>query len=128
MHFLELDGRAVAGLYNLRFGEAESFYQGGRVAELARHSVGTLLHVHAIREAADDGLREYRFLRGSEPYKLRFADVDFGLESVACTNSARGRATLAGVARMASYPRWARLRVPSGLAWGTGATPIWGSP
>jgi CelD/BcsL family acetyltransferase involved in cellulose biosynthesis len=94
--FLELDGRPAAAWYGFRFGRVESYYQAGR--DLARRdaSVGFVLLAHTIREAAGDGMREYRFLRGGEPFKSRFADVDPGLETVVVTRGARGR--LAGAA------------------------------
>ena len=109
LHFLEVDGRAVAALYNLRFGGSESYYQGGRSPELAPYSVGTLLHVHAISEAIRDGVREYRFLRGAEAYKQRFADRDFALESVARTNGAR-----VAERRSAPSPAWRATRAGRG--------------
>jgi CelD/BcsL family acetyltransferase involved in cellulose biosynthesis len=89
--FLELDGRAVAAWYGFRFGEAESYYQAGRDPDRGDDSVGFVLLAHSIREAANDGMREYRFLRGGEPYKLRFADADRGLDTVLVARSLRGR-------------------------------------
>ena len=130
LRFLDVDGRSVAALYNIRFGGAEYFYQAGRDPdpELDRTSVGLLLHAHAIREAIGDGLREYRMLRGDEPYKHRFADRDPGLTSVSWARTARGAVVQPGVARVGDLPRWAARRVPSPLAWWTGASPIWGPP
>jgi CelD/BcsL family acetyltransferase involved in cellulose biosynthesis len=89
--FLELDGRPAAAWYGFRFGRVESYYQAGR--DLARRDapVGFVLLAHTIREAASDGMREYRFLRGGEPFKCRFADADHGLETVVVTRGARGR-------------------------------------
>jgi CelD/BcsL family acetyltransferase involved in cellulose biosynthesis len=100
--FLELDGRPAAAWYGFRFGRVESYYQAGR--DLARNdaSVGFVLLAHTIREAASDGMREYRFLRGGEPFKSRFADADPGLETVVVTRGVRGRlagAAAAGVLR-----------------------------
>ena len=83
LRFLELDGRAVGALYDLRFGGVEYSYQAGRRPEVAEYSVGTLLLLHSIREAFEDGLREFRLLRGAEAYKWRFTSHDFALESVA---------------------------------------------
>jgi CelD/BcsL family acetyltransferase involved in cellulose biosynthesis len=100
--FLELDGRPAAAWYGFRFGRVESYYQAGR--DLARDdaSVGSVLLAHTIREAASDGMREYRFLRGGEPFKSRFADANPGLETVVATRGVRGRlagAAAAGVLR-----------------------------
>lgn len=82
LRFLELDGRPLAALYNLRFGGVESSYQAGRDPAHDGHSPGFVLHAHAIRESLEDGLREYRLLRGGEAYKARFVDRDIGLVSV----------------------------------------------
>jgi hypothetical protein len=40
-----------------------------------------VLLIHSIRQALEDGLDEYRFLRGGEPFKYRFAANDPGLET-----------------------------------------------
>ena len=80
--FLELDGRPVAAWYGFRFGGAEHFYQSGRDPRLERDAVGFVLLAHTIRAAIDDGVREYRLLRGHEAYKQRFATEDRGVETV----------------------------------------------
>jgi CelD/BcsL family acetyltransferase involved in cellulose biosynthesis len=100
--FLELDGRPAAAWYGFRFGRVESYYQAGRDLARSDASVGFVLLAHTIREAASDGMREYRFLRGGEPFKSRFADDDPGLETVVVTRGIRGRlagAAAAGVLR-----------------------------
>ena len=94
--FLDLDGRPAAAWYGFRFGRVESYYQAGRDLARGDASVGFVLLAHTIREAASDGMREYRFLRGDEPYKSRFADADPGVETVVVTRGVRGR--LAGAA------------------------------
>jgi CelD/BcsL family acetyltransferase involved in cellulose biosynthesis len=89
--FLDLDGRAVAAWYGFRFAGTESYYQAGRDPSQADESVGFVLLAHTIREAASDGMREYRLLRGSESFKQRFADLDSGLETFAIAHGVRGR-------------------------------------
>lgn len=89
--FLELDGLPVAAWYGYRFGDVESYYQSGRDPVYNDDSVGFVLLAHSIRAAAEDGMREYRFLRGDETYKRRFADRDEGLETVAVTRGVRGK-------------------------------------
>ncbi len=126
--FVDVDGAPVAALYNLRFGGAESFYQSGRDPQLARGSPGLVLHAHAIEQAFADGLREYRLLRGDEPYKRRLADHDPGLSSVAVAASTPGRLVAAAVRPLPRLPRWAVRRVPAALAWGTGGSPAWSRP
>lgn len=92
---LELDQQPVAAWYGFRYGGAEWFYQSGRDLSAAGDAVGFVLLCHTIREAMNDGMREYRLLRGDETYKARFADRDPGLQTIALALSARGRAALA---------------------------------
>lgn len=92
--FLDLDERPVAAWYGLRFGGVEWFYQAGRDPTFDRLSVGFVLLLHTMREAAQDGMRGYRFLSGDEPYKHRLADPGPGLEAVALARGAAGRAAL----------------------------------
>src|SRR5262249_6369974 len=79
---LELDGRPAAVWYGFRFGGVETYYQAGRDPAADRLSVGFVLLVHTIRSAFEDGVREYRFGRGAESYKYRFASDDPGVETV----------------------------------------------
>jgi CelD/BcsL family acetyltransferase involved in cellulose biosynthesis len=90
--FLELDGRPAAAWYGFRFAGVESYYQAGRVTSFSDDSVGFVLLAHSIREAAEDGMQEYRLLRGAEGFKLRFADADPGVETFALAGGVRGRA------------------------------------
>jgi CelD/BcsL family acetyltransferase involved in cellulose biosynthesis len=69
----EAEGRVVAAWYGFRFGRVEYFYQSGRDTAWDNLRVGAGLLEHSIREAFADGMREYRLLRGDEPYKLRYA-------------------------------------------------------
>jgi CelD/BcsL family acetyltransferase involved in cellulose biosynthesis len=92
---LEADGAPVAAWYGFRFAGAEHYYQAGRDPDFEQASVGLALLAHTVREAQQDGLPEYRFLRGGEDFKYRFADDDPGLETIGVARSLRGRAALA---------------------------------
>ncbi|HEX6420803.1 MAG TPA: GNAT family N-acetyltransferase [Acidimicrobiales bacterium] len=92
---LDLDGTPAACSYGFRFGEAESGFVFGRDPRFDRQSVGTMLHLHVMREAFAAGVREYRFLRGGEAYKYRFATHDPGIVTVAVPRGPLGRAALA---------------------------------
>ena len=94
--FLELDGQAAAAWLGFRFGDVESYYQLGRDPEFEQLSVGAVLIAHTLREAITDGMSEYRFLRGGEAFKFRWATRDPGVETVRLAGSAAGRAALAG--------------------------------
>jgi CelD/BcsL family acetyltransferase involved in cellulose biosynthesis len=98
---LELDERPVAAWHGFRVGAVTSYYQAGRDPAFDGDAVGFVLLAHTIREAMREGTREYRFGRGAEPFKLRFADADHGLETMVLARSNRGRAaiTAAGLVR-----------------------------
>jgi CelD/BcsL family acetyltransferase involved in cellulose biosynthesis len=76
-------GSTVAAWVGFRYGGVESYYQGGRDPAWDRTSVGLVLLLHTIREALADGVGEYRFLRGDEPYKRRLQTADPGVATLA---------------------------------------------
>ena len=92
---LELDGRPAASWLGYRFAGVESYYQAGRDPSFQRERVGFVLLAHTIREALQDGMDEYRLLRGDEAFKSRFATSDPGLETVARPRGALGTLALA---------------------------------
>ena len=106
---LELDGRPAAAWYGFRFAGSECYYQMGRDPAWDHLSVGFVLLVHSLREALADGAREYRFLRGGEGYKYRFATDDPGLESMIAGRGA-GAAVAAAVQSTLALRRRARAR------------------
>lgn len=99
----EIDGSPVAAWLGFRYEGSEAYYQSGRDPGWDRYSVGFVLLVHSIREAFADGMREYRFLRGDEPYKARFAAEDIGLQAVVVGRGPASR-TLATAASALSRP------------------------
>jgi CelD/BcsL family acetyltransferase involved in cellulose biosynthesis len=108
---LELDDRPAAAWYGFRLGGVETYYQAGRDPSLDHLSVGFVLLVHSIRSALEDGMTEYRFGRGDEPYKYRFANEDYGVQTLAV---ARGVAMPGVILALATGRRAARLvRRPS---------------
>ena len=92
---LEVDGAPAAAWLGFRFAGAECYYQAGRDPAFDRRSVAFVLLAHTVRAALEDGAREYRFLRGDEAYKHRFANADAGLETIGIAGGAAGRAALA---------------------------------
>jgi CelD/BcsL family acetyltransferase involved in cellulose biosynthesis len=106
---LEIGETPVAAWLGFRVGRAESFYQAGRDPAWDHSSVGLVLLAHSIRAAVEDGLGEYRFLRGAEPYKYRFADEDPGVETIVV--GARAPWAAAGLAGGARLARAARGRI-----------------
>lgn len=82
LRILEVDGRPVAANHALRVGDAEWYYQAGRDPAWDHASVGMVLLNACIRLAFDDGACSYRWLRGAEPYKLRWPNRDEIVETV----------------------------------------------
>ena len=101
--FMELAGQPVAAWYGFRFAGVEFYYQAGRDPEFADSSVGFVLLAHTIREALNDGIREYRLLRGGESYKYRFATVDPGIETVAIGSGRAAGAFLQTATRLGEW-------------------------
>jgi CelD/BcsL family acetyltransferase involved in cellulose biosynthesis len=113
--FLEVDGRAVAVWYGLRFGDVEWYYQSGRDPEWDSWSVGLTLLARTMQGAFDDGLSAYAFLRGDESYKRRFATKDGGLATVGLPRGALGRAAISAARAAKRMPPSVRHRVLSSL-------------
>ena len=90
----EARGRPVAAWYGFRFQGADYFYQSGRDPAWDRYRVGAALLEHTMREAFADGMREYRLLRGDEPYKQRYASSTRTLDTVAVARLAWMRPAL----------------------------------
>jgi CelD/BcsL family acetyltransferase involved in cellulose biosynthesis len=102
--FLEVDGEPVATLYGFRFAGSESYYQAGRDPRWSEYRVGFVLLAHAVRQAAEDGVLEYRLLRGGEDYKRRFATADPGLETIGLAHGPLAGAALPTLAAMRATP------------------------
>jgi CelD/BcsL family acetyltransferase involved in cellulose biosynthesis len=100
----ESQGVPVAAWYGLRYGDVESFYQSGRDPGWNKFAVGSGILEHSIREAFQDGMREYRLLRGEEEYKRRYATRPSNVLTVAAASGPVGRAMLATVGALASRP------------------------
>jgi CelD/BcsL family acetyltransferase involved in cellulose biosynthesis len=107
---LEADGAPRAAWYGFRFAQLDSYYQSGRDPDWERESVGFVLMSHTVRQAFDDGMTEYRLLRGGEEYKGRFASDDPGLETLALPRGLMGRGAIAAAAAARSMPPALRRR------------------
>ena len=70
------DGAIVGVLYGFWWRGTFAAYQSGWDPGLARHSMGSVLVLHALERAADEGAHSFDFLRGREPYKYRFGARD----------------------------------------------------
>jgi CelD/BcsL family acetyltransferase involved in cellulose biosynthesis len=107
----EAGGAPVAAFYGFRFGDSDSYYQLGRDPEWDHFSPGLVLLAHTLRDATEAGRREYRFLRGDEDYKGRFATADPGLETAVLPHGLRGRMAIAAARAGLSAPAPIRSRI-----------------
>ena len=107
---LELDRTPAASWLGFRFAGVESYFQAGRDPAFDRLSVGFVLLCHSMRTAAEDGMSEYRFLRGGEEYKLRFTGEDEGVETIARSRGPAGAGVLAAANALDRTARGRALR------------------
>lgn len=96
---MHVDGQSVAAALGFRFGPDFYCYQFGRDPRLDRESVGFVLLTHVVQAEIEAGAEEFRFLRGDEDYKQRFATGDAGVTTVALARGLRGRAAVTVAAR-----------------------------
>jgi CelD/BcsL family acetyltransferase involved in cellulose biosynthesis len=113
---LEADGRPVAAWYGFRFAGNDSYYQSGRDPAWDPYRVGFVLLSHTIREAFNDGQREYRMLRGGESYKDRFASEEHEVTTMVRARGTGPQALMLGTVarRVLPYRLHQRLVGPTG--------------
>jgi CelD/BcsL family acetyltransferase involved in cellulose biosynthesis len=112
LRFLDVDGQPAACYFGFRYAGVENYWQAGRDPRFDELSVGAVLLADTIRDAIDSGAREFRFLRGDEAYKLRYASHDPGLEARVLSRGAVGTISVRGAATarsLLSYERRQRL-------------------
>jgi CelD/BcsL family acetyltransferase involved in cellulose biosynthesis len=66
----------VAVLYCFMYCGRYSFYQAGRDPDFGKYRMGLLIMHKAILEAIKEGATVFDFLRGTEPYKYRWAEFN----------------------------------------------------
>lgn len=71
-----IEGEAVAAFYGLSDGRRAYAYLIGFDPDFAFESPGVVVVAEAIQAAAAEGLCEFHFLRGQEPYKYQWGPVD----------------------------------------------------
>jgi CelD/BcsL family acetyltransferase involved in cellulose biosynthesis len=108
---MEVNGSPVAAWYGFRYGGIESYYNSGRDRSWDSYRVGFVLLVHTIREAFNDGMLEYRMLRGGEEYKSRFASEDPRVDTVARSRGLAKVVSAFGSATRRAMPYRVRRRL-----------------
>jgi CelD/BcsL family acetyltransferase involved in cellulose biosynthesis len=76
LHGLRVDGRLVAVFYSFADHSRLHAYLGGFDPTVPHPGLGALMIGHAVQEAVREGLREFHFLRGREPYKYAWGAAD----------------------------------------------------
>jgi CelD/BcsL family acetyltransferase involved in cellulose biosynthesis len=102
-------GEPAASFLGWSLGPTYSYYLAGFDSRLARHSPGTVLLAHTIRDAIGDGCERYDLLLGDESYKARFAD---GVDIVQSLVLARRNRVPLLLARFEAGSRAALRRLP----------------
>jgi CelD/BcsL family acetyltransferase involved in cellulose biosynthesis len=76
LYVLRIDRRDAAVIYGFRERERVHLYLQGISPDFDRSSPGTILLAFVVEDALAEGVREFDFLRGSEPYKYAWGAVD----------------------------------------------------
>ena len=69
LFFMEMNGALAATSLCFDYHQTRLLYNSGYDPGLSYFSVGLLLHAMCVKDAIDQGLKYFDFLRGPEPYK-----------------------------------------------------------
>ena len=69
LYFLEMEGATVATSLCFDYRGSRLLYNSGYDSEYSYYSVGLVLNAMCLKDAIDQGLTYFDFLRGPEPYK-----------------------------------------------------------
>jgi CelD/BcsL family acetyltransferase involved in cellulose biosynthesis len=69
LHVLKLSGKPVAAEYAFKHRSKYYAYMAGFDPEYSQYNVGNMLFISIITKLIQEGLTNYDFLRGAEPYK-----------------------------------------------------------
>lgn len=75
LYNLELSGKPVASLFGFKYKSTYSAYITGMDPEYKQYGVGTLLFLKVIDRCIKDGLAEFDFMWGTDPYKKQYNPV-----------------------------------------------------
>ncbi len=103
---LEVDGVVVAATLNILDGPRMLAFVAAYDLAFERASPGTILMVDYAMWAFDAGIREIDYLRGEQPYKLRFANARTALSGYHGSQTAKGRVLYALYRAKKRWDRW----------------------
>ena len=87
LYFLHMDGVTVATSLCFDYGGSRLLYNSGYDPEYAYYSVGLLLNAMCLKDAIEQGLTYFDFLRGPEPYKAHLGGQQRNLYQMVVTKS-----------------------------------------
>jgi CelD/BcsL family acetyltransferase involved in cellulose biosynthesis len=87
LDFLEIGGRAVASTFGFQLKNSFYLYNSAYEPDAARLSPGVVLVSNLVKEAIEDGLKTFDFLRGDERYKYQLGAQSVPLNNVRITNT-----------------------------------------
>ena len=87
LYFLHMDGVTVATSLCFDYQGSRLLYNSGYDPEYAYYSVGLLLNAMCLKDAIEQGLTYFDFLRGPEPYKAHLGGQQRNLYQMVVTKS-----------------------------------------
>jgi CelD/BcsL family acetyltransferase involved in cellulose biosynthesis len=87
LYFLDMDGSTVATSLCFDYGGSRLLYNSGYDPEYAYYSVGLILNAMCLKDAIEQGLTYFDFLRGPEPYKAHLGGQQRNLYKMVVTKS-----------------------------------------
>jgi CelD/BcsL family acetyltransferase involved in cellulose biosynthesis len=119
LRVLEIDGKPIGAIYAMTFNGVCYYYQAGFDPAYSSLSPGSLLVAHTIREAIEEGVKQFDFCRGDEPYKRRWQpDHVFTNQRLIHATGKRGRIGLAYLLKAWSVEEKVRARLEGGSLFG----------
>jgi CelD/BcsL family acetyltransferase involved in cellulose biosynthesis len=103
LRFIGNDKENIAASYNFKYKGRVFSYQKGMAPQWERLGPGKAIVYEAIREAFEQGMKEYNFLQGNEEYKNSWAKNKRGLYNLTLYNRSiparlsRSMSTMTGV-------------------------------
>ena len=87
LYFLDMDGSTVATSLCFDYGGSRLLYNSGYDPEYGYFSVGLLLNAMCLKDAIEQGLDYFDFLRGAEPYKAHLGGQQRSLYQMVVTKN-----------------------------------------
>ena len=85
LYFLDMNGLTVATSLCFDYRGSRLLYNSGYDPEYGYFSVGLLLNAMCLKDAIDQGLNYFDFLRGPEPYKAHLGGQQMSLYQMVVT-------------------------------------------